>query len=191
MQAAECENGKPMGLFLKPRISENEAAGIFVSRLYQAVERSWPVIFERVRPTLSDRTSVIDNESAGRREFFLAVVATHLEELERVFDPERAGRIRALIGEALGAAGEGFDAALESYRGRWDEARERGEDPRRAVGALLHERLGATFSAKSSRPERAGAEPLIPLLGILSNFDISWWRYLTQKYRIEKPKRAA
>lgn len=172
-----------MGIFLKPRITESEAARIFLTQLQDSTRKSWPGILELVRPTLPSRTAIIDNPRAAQEEFALCVVAAHLAGLERIFDAGRAERVRGFILASLGAP-----EALAAYRGCWERSGKEGEDPLLSAAVLLHERLGAAFSARSEREGDPDAVDVSPLAVILNRFGLSWWRYLGQKYRIEKPK---
>lgn len=181
-----------MGLLLKPRITEREAAEIFLKLLFGNVERAWPRIFEIVRPSFPDAVALIDNEQAAKGEFFLAAVAIHLEGLAQVLESSRAARLVAFIAERVGAppfcrsgdaaARERLDRTLGVYREACRAVE--GGVPYEAVAGHLRDRLGATLSA---RPAAPAAEPLPdPLARVLGNFGVSWWRSFARKYWIRR-----
>jgi hypothetical protein len=168
---------------------------MFLKLLADNVERSWPRIFELIRPTFSRKVAVVDNEQTAKMEFLLAVLASHLGELERVFHGARVRRVREHIIELLhgpqfsgardAGAQEYQEATLAEYRRTWERAASAQESALPAVAALLHERLGATFSpsARAGAPE--SGDGIDVLSSLLANFDIRWWRHFTHKYRIK------
>ncbi len=188
-----------MGLLLKPQISEKEAAGIFLGRLSRDIHSGWSKIFEAIRPSFPTGIALVDNDQAAMEEFFLAVVAVHLESLDQVFDRERADRLRIYIGDLLSSppfcrAGDANardcqQATLREYRRAFGEAPRSRQSSGDAVAALLHERLGASYAGPDSAraPAQRDAKALS---SILANFGVSWWRYLGHKYRISGPRRA-
>ncbi|GAB4275183.1 MAG: hypothetical protein Kow0092_30750 [Deferrisomatales bacterium] len=184
-----------MGLFLKPRISEREAAAIFLQSLARDLRQSWPDLAARLRSAFPSHPAVVDNESAAQREFSLAVVATHLEELHAVLGPAKAERVGRHVLDILADPHLGPDsrATVEAYRRAWRAAGETGRPPLEAVALRLYEVLGATFSGKGrkNRPEAPGDAGAVA--DLLRRFGVSWWRFLLQKYKIpdayEPPER--
>ena len=184
-----------MGFFLKPRLTEQEAAGVFLGRLSLNIQAAWPRIFEIIRPAFSARVALVDNEEAAKGEFFLAVLATHLESLDRVFEPPRVDRLRRHIIEVAASppfcrrgdapAREYQKQLLSEYREAWVEAVANGRPPPLSVASKLGGRLGVGFGG--DRGEHPLSSETELLASILANFDVSWWRHLVQKYRIVEP----
>jgi hypothetical protein len=186
-----------MGFFLKPRLTEKETAGVFLGRLSLSVQAAWPRIFETIRPFFSARVALVDNEEAAKGEFFLAVLASHLENLDRIFEPARADRLRGHITDVASSppfcrrgdasAREYQRQVLSEYRRAWAEAGASGRSPPEAVASRLGSRLGIGFSGgREADPLSSQTEVLA---SVLANFDVSWWRHLVRKYRIQEPGR--
>lgn len=173
-----------MGLFLKSRISESEAARFFLRDLTESIESGWPRIAEKMRPALEGRSSALERERMAKLRVAAAVTAAHLEQLSALFAPDRAAAIahQTVVGLARQATGTHLESWIETYREAWRSGQADGPDPIAAVAARLCEDL------LGRRPGScAGAEDddcLRRLTHILGAFDFSWWKHLAWRYRI-------
>ncbi len=173
-----------MGLFLKSRITEPEAAQLFLRDVTQAIESGWPRIAEKMRPALEGRSSALERERMAKLRVAAAVLAVHLEQLPTVFDAGRAASIarHAVLGLARQATGTQLESWIEAYREAWRSGKTPGLDPTQAVAACLCEDLLSRVPVSCLEGE--DEECMRRLAHILGAFDFSWWKHLAWRYRI-------
>jgi hypothetical protein len=174
-----------MGLFGKPKISEEVIAGQFVLHVCRGVEESWPKITDELRQLLHDDASVLDDQFAPF-EFALAVIATQMQALSNLLPADQAGRlrshiIRCLCSDELGTYPK---EALDEYQAAWDRSLQVPEPPYFGIASVLFDKLGCSEALSIGRASFKSPITLMALGSTVVTFGGAFWKTAVSQYSI-------
>ena len=143
-----------MGLFGKKKMSEREAAEVFVNTIVITANEQWPAIVGQLNETSKLSSGVnlgFDYPETAANTFAIAVMAVELQALENLLPARQAARVREHSLEAMSAWGgpqivAAVRSAVDVYQREWDGAISAGEMPIHAVSNVLTQKLGCSVA---------------------------------------------
>ncbi len=132
----------------KKKVTEESAARQFVSVKLQEGIDFWATNYAALRDSFGDKF-IIQDQSMGNVDLFLAKIALHTASLKNLFPPEQADRIRGWILKTLDTMeyGDYGRYEIEEYEGVYYKSVKLVENPVSAIAVrLLHKWLGANIA---------------------------------------------
>ncbi len=180
-------------IFFKKKLTELDAATLFVLYITKEVEKEWPTIYKSLKDTFKENF-VVEDESMATFDLVLAAIAQDLQAVKNLFPFEQAERIenwvlRLIANEDLGEYsvdevkkyGKKFQKEVQSI--------ESGGDPLSAIpGRLLHRWLGENiknFKVELNGKKTGLISPILIMMvsQILMGF-VGTWKRLKEEFKL-------
>ena len=174
-----------MGLFGKKRVSELEAAALFVHETLKTVRDRWAAASGEFRFLLEDQAELLDDPWV-QYEFAMAVIAVQSQALPNLLPAPRAVVIHALIRQCLDVPeldGVGVDA-FDVYHDAWLDGLESGEMPFAEVASTLFDRLELTQTNEVGGVRFKSPVVIAALGGFVVAIGGAWWKSFLAKHEL-------
>jgi len=175
-----------MGLFGKERVSEAEAAAVFVGSILLSVQKNWPQITSQFTPFLR-RVPEHLNSEWSQYEFALASIALQIQALPNLLPPDQAERVRSFVFACLAAPELGSEPleVIELYENAWKAAIAAAEPP--CLAPVLYERLQLRdYTAPVTLGKAQFVSPLLlaAMEGAITYHGGPWWKSYLAEHKL-------
>jgi len=177
--------GDILELFDKKKLPEIEAAGHFVITIAKDVQEHWSSIVAELNEIFKSDDSISDDEYTGF-EFTLAVISTQIQALNNLLPKDQADRIREYILQCISSPELGSYPrdTIAEYQNAWDESISQGEPPFFGVASVLYDKLECKDKVELENAKFKSPLMLMALSEKTVKFAGSWWRDVTQKFKL-------
>ena len=173
-------------LFGKKKITEIEAAGLFVIAITKNIQEYWPSIAQELNQFLIEDQNVLPEDAFAGYEFCLAVIACQLQALPNLLNEEQAKRIREYVLQCISSPEHGSypKDTIEEYQSGWDASLKKGKIPFESIAYILFHKLECDSSVEVGGIKYIEPIFLMALSEKVIKFGGPLWKNLIQKYKI-------
>lgn len=174
-----------MGLFGKEKLSEVEAAGMFVISILRPIQQEWPGVAAELTRMLQ-LAQPLPTDQYAAFEFALAVIALEIQAIPNLLPPSQASRIREYVLRGLSSPDLGSYplGALHEYQNAWNQSLQEAELPCYGIASVLFDKLSCQSTVKLG--DAKFKDPLL-LMALSEKFVIfggAWWKKAIQRYKL-------
>lgn len=172
--------------FGKEKLSEIEAAALFIVSIFKDVQQYWPEISSELNDMFKLEKQ-ISNDSFAGFEFALAVVTIQMQALNNLLKEDQAKRIKKHIHTFVSASedvGEYSAKTIQLYQDAWNQCVSSNEMPFDGVVSILFDKLECQSAVELSGVRFKDPLLLMALTEKVVYFGGPWWKNLIAKYKL-------
>ncbi len=174
---------------VKKKVTEMEAAALFVMTILKDSQKKWPSIAKELNQLLIPKKKFSKKQSDAM-EFSFAVIAQHIQALPNLLEQEQAKRILEYIMKIISTPELGTypREIIKKYQDEWDACLEQAEPPFYGIASVLFDALGCKDTQKMGDDYYIKSPiVLMALAEQVTKFgNPRWWKNLTERYNIVK-----
>ena len=175
-----------MGLFGKKKLSEKEAARIFVLSILDNMQDGWRTFHSALQEILGQQIEIDSPKIAS--EFMVCMTVIHLQSLLSLFPREQANRLRQYVVDGLcfNEHGISLTEIIAKYQQAWD-LKSGGNNPFAPMSAVLLtflERIGYAKRVSAGDEEFVHPGVLMALGHIFMKSVKPTWKDIASDYRV-------
>lgn len=169
----------------KKKISETEAAGIFVASMGKGVQEAWPSIVSELAPLLGNDVQQMDTEQ-GMFDFVLAVIAAQMQALANLLPADQVPRVREYILKCISSPELGTYPidSLKEYEHAWKASLDAGEPPWDGLASILYDKIGCDKRISIGDVKLKSPLLLIGLGSAIVRFGGAWWKNFLSRHEL-------
>ena len=169
----------------KKKISELEAAGIFVVSMVRGVQDTWPSIVSELASLLGEDVQRMDTEQV-KFDFVLAVIAVQMQALSNLFPADQAARIREHVLKCISSPDLGTYPidSLKEYEHAWKASLDAREPPWGSLASILYDKIGCNKSVSVGDAKVKSPILLVGLGSAIVRLGRAWWKDFISAYEL-------
>jgi hypothetical protein len=174
-----------MALFGKDKLSEVEAAGMFVISMVKPIQQEWPKVAADLTHILQLKQPISTDHFAAF-EFALAAIAVQIQVLPNILPRAQADRIREHVLQCVSSPELGSypHEAIDVYQSAWNQSLQEGEPPFSGIASVLFDKLGCQSSVELGNARFKDPLLLMALSEKVITFGGAWWKNAIQRYKL-------